>query len=267
MEEKKVYFAVFVRQSIYAGMFLLSKAAFDGGMSNFVFVFYRQAIATLFIFPIAFYFERKTAPPLSFKTFCKIFVLYLFGITISLNLHGVALIYTSASLVAATVNCIPVFTFLFALLFRVEVLRLKSMAGVAKVGGIVICVGGVVMLAFYKGPQLTFFNNHHLFHIHNHHQYPLHQNNWIKGCFFMLGFNVLWALSLVLQAFVYESYPSTLLFTSLQCLVSSFQSFIIAIAMERNLDQWKLGWDVRLLTVAYCPHSTKVLDPPLTMAV
>ncbi|XP_023512364.1 WAT1-related protein At5g64700-like [Cucurbita pepo subsp. pepo] len=254
--EKKPYFAVLLRHSIYAGMFLLSKAAFDGGMNNFIFVFYRQAIATLFLLPIALYFEWKTAPPLSFVTFAKIFMLSLFGITICLDLQGVALIYTSASLAAATINAIPVITFLFALLFRVEVLRIKSIVGLAKVGGIVFCMGGVLVLVFYKGPQLTFFNNHHLFSIHKHQQNPLRvassTQTWIKGCFLMMASNTLWALSLVLQAFVLKSYPSTLLFTSLQCLVSSFQSFFIAIALERNLDEWKLGWNLRLLSVAYC---------------
>ncbi|KAG6571363.1 WAT1-related protein, partial [Cucurbita argyrosperma subsp. sororia] len=130
--EKKPYFAVLLRHSIYAGMFMLSKAAFDGGMNNFIFVFYRQAIATVFLLPIALYFEWKTAPPLSFVTFAKIFMLSLFGITVCLDLQGVALIYTSASLAAATINAIPVITFLFALLFRVETLRLKSIVGLAK---------------------------------------------------------------------------------------------------------------------------------------
>ncbi|KAG7011092.1 WAT1-related protein, partial [Cucurbita argyrosperma subsp. argyrosperma] len=242
--EKKPYFAVLLRHSIYAGMFLLSKAAFDGGMNNFIFVFYRQAIATVFLLPIALYFEWKTAPPLSFVTFAKIFMLSLFG------------------LAAATVNAIPVITFLFALLFRekkmfgrVETLRLKSIVGLAKLGGIVFCMGGVLVLVFYKGPQLTFFNNHHLFSIHKHQQNPLHvasTQTWIKGCFLMMASNTLWALSLVLQAFVLKCYPSTLLFTSLQCLVSSFQSFVIAIALERNLDEWKLSWNLRLLSVAYC---------------
>ncbi|KAG6571362.1 WAT1-related protein, partial [Cucurbita argyrosperma subsp. sororia] len=201
--EKKPYFAVLLRHSIYAGMFLLSKAAFDGGMNNFIFVFYRQAIATVFLLPIALYFEWKTAPPLSFVTFGKIFMLSLFGITASLDLQGVALIYTSASLAAATVNSIPVFTFLFALLFRLEVLRLRSIVGIAKVGGIVFCTGGVLVLVFYKGPQLTLFNNHHLFTIHN--QHPLHDastHTWLKGCLLMMASNILWALSLVLQGIV-----------------------------------------------------------------
>jgi len=34
--------------------------------------------------------------------------------------------------------------------------------------------------------------------------------------------------------------------------LSSIQSFAIAIAFERDPYQWKLGWNVRLLAVAYC---------------
>ncbi|CAJ2641589.1 unnamed protein product [Trifolium pratense] len=80
MKGKKPYVVVFVIQTIYAAMFLLSKAAFDHGMNNFIFVFYRQALATIFLIPFAFIFEWKIAPPLSFRTFCKIFFLSLFGV-------------------------------------------------------------------------------------------------------------------------------------------------------------------------------------------
>lgn len=57
MGEKKPYLAVILVQAIYAGMFLVSKAAFNGGMNNFVFVFYRQAAATLFLVPLALFLE------------------------------------------------------------------------------------------------------------------------------------------------------------------------------------------------------------------
>lgn len=55
---KKPYLVVIAIQSIYTGMFLLSKVAFDLGMNTFVFVFYRQAAATLFLAPIAMFAER-----------------------------------------------------------------------------------------------------------------------------------------------------------------------------------------------------------------
>ncbi|RZB51425.1 hypothetical protein D0Y65_048021, partial [Glycine soja] len=47
----------------------------------------------------------KTAPPLSFVTFCKIFFLSLLGITASWDIYGIGLIYTFATLAAATTNC------------------------------------------------------------------------------------------------------------------------------------------------------------------
>ena len=58
METKKPYMVVTMIQIIYAIMFLISKAVFNGGMNTFVFVFYRQAFATIFLAPLAFFFER-----------------------------------------------------------------------------------------------------------------------------------------------------------------------------------------------------------------
>jgi len=58
MESKKPYLMVTIIQVIYTIMFLISKAVFNGGMNTFVFVFYRQAFATIFLAPLAFFFER-----------------------------------------------------------------------------------------------------------------------------------------------------------------------------------------------------------------
>lgn len=54
------------------------------------------------------------------------------------------------------------------------------------------------------------------------------------------------------QPQILESYPAKLKFSSLQCLSSSIQSFGIDIAFERDIQQWKLGWNMRLLEVVYC---------------
>jgi hypothetical protein len=41
-----------------------------------------------------------------------------FRITLSLDFYGMALVYTSATLAAATTNCLPVTTFFLAVLLR-----------------------------------------------------------------------------------------------------------------------------------------------------
>ncbi|XP_034682790.1 WAT1-related protein At5g64700 [Vitis riparia] len=254
MDAKKPFVAVLLIQTIYAGMFLVSKAAFNVGMNNFIFVFYRQAAATVFLVPLAIIFERKNVPPLSFVTFCKIFMLSLFGITLSLDVNGVALIYTSATLAAATTNCLPVITFFLAVLLRMETVKLRTSSGMAKIAGVLICIAGAATIAFYKGPHLQLMLHHHLFGHHNSHEHQSHVSSgatWVKGCLLMLMSNTFWGLWLVLQAYIMKSYPAKLLLTTLQCLLSSIQSFFIAIALERDPDQWKLGWNVKLGAVAY----------------
>ncbi|KAK4791793.1 hypothetical protein SAY86_032206 [Trapa natans] len=250
--EKKPYLIVVLIQTIYAGMFLLSKAAFDMGMNNFVFIFYRQAIAAVFLAPLAFYFEWKSAPRLTLRTFLKIFTLSLFGITLSLDIYGVALVYTSATLAAATTNCLPAITFFMALLFGMEKLKLMSRSGMAKLVGVVVCLGGSATLAFYKGPSFSLWAHHHGLNPQSQHSHVSSGKNWIKGCFLMLSSNTLFAFWLVLQGKVVKCYPSKLLLTTLQCFLSSIQSLIIAIPFAGDLKEWKLGWNIRLLSVTYC---------------
>ncbi|CAM8879454.1 unnamed protein product [Rhodiola kirilowii] len=255
------YLAAGVIQLVYAGMFLLSKVAFDGGMNNFIFVFYRQAAASIFLIPFSLFFfffgwKKAPPPPLSFCILCKIFLLSFVGITLSLNVNGIGLKYTSATLAAATANSLPVITFIIAVLLRIEGVNIRSISGVAKMVGILICIGGVATLALFKGPHLT----HGTIISSTRPYYSGKQSAvviittaaWIKGCFLMLLSNIFWALWLVLQGRVLKSYPSKLLFTTLQILFSAFQSFIIAIAVERDPKEWRLGWNVRLLAVAYC---------------
>ncbi|KAJ0888007.1 putative EamA domain-containing protein [Helianthus annuus] len=254
MKKDLAYFVVILIQLVYTGMFLLSKAAFDVGMSTCIFVFYRQAAGALILVPFAYIMEGKDSPPLTFLTFCKIFGLSLLGITTSLNIHGIALKYTSASLAAAASNCLPAITFFMACLMRFESVKLHTSSGIAKITGIVICLGGAATMAFFKGPELRLLLHHHL--LSSHAQLNVASSSssstWVKGVFLMLLSISCWGVWIVLQASVLKSYPSKLSFTALQCLLSSMQSFVVAIVLEREGSQWKLGWNIKLLAVAYC---------------
>ncbi|KAL8477764.1 hypothetical protein ACS0TY_029896 [Phlomoides rotata] len=255
MEENyKPLLVVLAIQCVYAVYFLLTKLAFDVGMNTFVFVFYRQAAASLFLLPIAFFLERKNAPPMSFSIFIKIFMLSLFGITMSLDVVGVALKYTSASLGAATSNTLPVITFFLAVLLRMEKLNIRTSPGIMKVGGVTLCIGGVATIAFYRGPFLKILLHHHLINnqlqqLQNH---VPSANTWINGVFLLLLSNISWAFWLILQGRVLKVYPSKLLLTTMQCFLSTIQSFIVAIAVTRAPIEWQLGWNIKLLSIAYC---------------
>jgi hypothetical protein len=55
---KKACIIAIVVQIILAGMSVISKAAFDAGMSTFVFVFYRQAAGSILMLPLALFLQR-----------------------------------------------------------------------------------------------------------------------------------------------------------------------------------------------------------------
>ncbi|ERN12969.1 hypothetical protein AMTR_s00040p00030680 [Amborella trichopoda] len=174
-------------------MTLFSKVALDVGMNQYVFVAYRQATATIFLAPFAYFLER------------------------------------------------------------VESVHIRSLRGLAKVIGVMVCMGGALIIALYKGPPL---NQHHLTLGETHtvasHIDVASGRDWIKGTFLLLAANATWSLWLVLQGPLVMSCGSNLLLTTLQCLFSSLQSALVALALERSPNSWKLGWDLKLISVAYC---------------
>lgn len=58
MDSNKPYFAAIISQIIHAGMNILFKAAFASGMNTYVFIFYRQAVGTIFLIPLTLFFKR-----------------------------------------------------------------------------------------------------------------------------------------------------------------------------------------------------------------
>ncbi|AQK79508.1 nodulin-like protein [Zea mays] len=254
---KKAYGVAVVIQLIYTGMYVVSKAAFDHGMSTYVFIFYRQAAATALLLPIAIVLERKNAPPMSFRLFLKLFFYALLGNTLSMNLYNISLKYTSATVASATSNSVPVVTFFLAVLLRLEVVRLRSPSGMAKAAGVALCLAGVLTIALYTGPSMSPVNHHRAFAAHQQHPHPHAdgggggKGTWIKGTFLMLLSNTTWSLWIVLQASLLKEYPNKLLSTLVQCALSTAQSFLLAVAVERDPAAWKLQLDVGLLAVAY----------------
>ncbi|XP_042492783.1 WAT1-related protein At1g43650-like [Macadamia integrifolia] len=255
LESHKPYLAMLSIQFVYAGLALFSKASIDKGMNPCIFVVYRQAFASLVLAPFAFFIERKKAPPLSFILLCKIFLVALCGITLSLNLFYAALNYTSATFAVATTNTIPAITFIMAVLMRIESISIKNQYGVAKVLGTVTCVSGALIVVLYKGPSIKFMNWYPSVHKEFSHSSVINcspKMEWVKGSLMMLSANAAWSLWLILQGPMIKMYPAKLRLTNIQCAFSCIQSAILASALNRNPSSWKLGWDVHLLSVAYC---------------
>lgn len=164
--------------------------------------------------------------------------------------------FTSATVASATTNAMPVVTFCFALLLKMEVVKLRSSSGIAKLAGVSLCLAGVFVIAFYVGPALSPVNCHHAFAASHASASTSSARSrsrmvWIKGTFLMVFANMAWSLWIVLQGKLLQEYPNKMLLTVTQCVFSTAQSFVVAVVAERDFSKWSLRFDISLLAVLY----------------
>ncbi|CAL5323784.1 unnamed protein product [Camellia sinensis] len=104
---------------------------------------------------IEFLASRSTElPPLNSSIACKIFLLGLIGCT-SQILGYTGINYSSPTLASAISNLVPAFTFILALIFRMEKLALRSSRSQAKIIGTVVSLSGAFLVTLYKGTPIV----------------------------------------------------------------------------------------------------------------
>ncbi|KAG2694692.1 hypothetical protein I3760_08G156500 [Carya illinoinensis] len=248
-----------VAQLLVAGGNIFYKLAAYDGMSLRVIVAYRFSFAAAFVVPIALLVERKSRPKLTWAVLFQSFLTGLFGQSLYHNLFIESLALTSATFASAMTNIIPAIAFMLAVSFGLERLGLGTTAGKAKVLGTLMGIGGAMLLTFYKGPEINIWltNVNLLRHDSSQHQSRGHDSttlepeNRLLGCILALGSCLSYATWLIIQAKMMEKYPCHYSSTALMCVMGSIQSVVFALCLERDWSQWKLGWNIRLLTVAY----------------
>ncbi|CAA0833777.1 WAT1-related protein [Striga hermonthica] len=73
----------------------------------------------------------------------------------------------------------------------------------------------------------------------------------VAGTLFLCGSCVSYAVWFVVQARLAKVFSSKYLATTLTCLVGSLQSLVVGILLGHGRAEWKLKWDLQLLTVVY----------------
>jgi len=236
--QSKPYIAQIAVQACLAGMNIITSVALDDGMSHFVFVAYTLAVATVAIAPFAYFLERNKRPAMTCAIFWQIFLLALCGTTLFQNLYFAGLEDTSATFATATTNLIPVVTFVMATAFRIEKVDIRSKYGQAKVLGTITCVGGAMIMTFYKGPILIRLSG-------------VLQNTWLLGALMLFASCLFWSGWLTFQAPVVKKYPAEISLTAIMMLQGTVQCTLVAFIFEPKASAWRLKWDIKLLSIVY----------------
>ncbi|CAN1814537.1 WAT1-related protein At5g07050 [Linum perenne] len=216
----------------YAGMNIITKVSLNHGMSHYVLVVYRHAIATAVIAPFALFFERPV---------------------IDQNFYYAGLKYTSPTFSCAMSNMLPAMTFVMAVICRMEILDLKKVRCHAKLIGTAVTVAGAMLMTLYKGPIV------HLIWSRNANQSSGSEasnansdKDWLKGSILLILATLAWATLFVLQTKALKTYKNhQLSLTTLVCFMGTVQAIAVTLAVEHNPSAWKIGFDMNLLAAAY----------------
>ncbi|MBA0782155.1 hypothetical protein Gotri_003018 [Gossypium trilobum] len=137
-----------------------------------------------------------------------------------------------------------------------EKLAIRTNAGKAKVCATLIGIGGAMVFTFYKGIDVNIWSTDVNLLKQHHQQVGLGPSyhgtgQFIIGAFLGLLSCVSFCLWLIIQAKMSVGFPYLYSSTALMCLMGSIQGALYALCTVRDWNQWKLGWNVRLLAVAY----------------
>ncbi|KAK4254343.1 hypothetical protein QN277_009739 [Acacia crassicarpa] len=200
-------------QIVYAVANILLKMAANDGMSLTVLVAYRFLFSTCFLAPLALFFERDSLD----------------------NVDGIVLFHA----------------FLCGL-FGLERMSFRTTRGKAKVLGTLTGIGGAMILTFCKGKRIQIWTTH--IDLPRHMTISSHAStasSRLWGCLLALATCLSYSLWLIIQGKMTQRFPWQHSSTALTCAMSSFQSVVAALCINRDWNQWKLGWNIRLLTVAF----------------
>ncbi|KAH9742048.1 WAT1-related protein [Citrus sinensis] len=203
--------AMVAMECINVGLNTLFKAATSKGMSHFVFVVYSYGVAALVLLPAPFFsYRSRVLPPFTFSILCKIGLLGLIGSS-SQIMGYTGINYSSPTLASAISNLTPAFTFVLAIIFRMEKVACRKASSQAKVLGTIVSVAGAFIVTLYKGPRITTIAS------------PKTQ--------------------------IMKEYPAELTVVFLYNLCVSFVAAIVGLITERDSSAWKVGPGIALVSV------------------
>ncbi|XP_071705290.1 WAT1-related protein At3g30340-like [Rutidosis leptorrhynchoides] len=246
---------------VFATINVLLKKVIEDGMNHLVFISYRLTIATIFLAPVAFIFERKSEAKLTYNILFNLFISAILGASLSQYLFLLGIQYTSATFTCAFLNLVPVITFVMSLPFGLESVNIKSTGGKAKVIGTLVCVGGAFLLTLYKGVPLFNHHSHLQATTESKHVQSItrilmsnlatKKARWTSGSLALVAGTILWSSWFLLQSNIGKRYPLRYTSTAIMMLFGAIQSFVLSLSIERDLSSWILKGKLEIFSVIY----------------
>ncbi|KAB2062257.1 hypothetical protein ES319_A10G142000v1 [Gossypium barbadense] len=148
--------------------------------------------------------------------------------------------YSSPTLASAISNLEPAFTFILAVLFRLERVALRSSSGQAKIIGTIASISGALLVVLYKAPKVLV-------------QWPLESSepNWVISGILLATAYLLFSIWYIVQTQVLEIYPTELIVALFYNLCGAIISVPVSLITQPKLSSWILRPSVAVIAVLY----------------
>lgn len=152
---------------------------------------------------------------------------------------------TTATYASNFLNLIPITTFIFSTILRIEKLGLHTRVGKIKTMGAMLCLAGALTVALYKGPAV----------ISHHDAHPLLANkaksNYLRGTMFLVASVLSYGLWFIFQVKLFKVFPCKYMATMLICIIAAVQQVVIGLCIDHSKSSWSLGSSLNLVTIVY----------------
>lgn len=214
----------------------LTKAAMAKGLSNYIFTTYIHGFSLFFLIPLAFLFHRKTpAPSTGLSMILRLCLLGVLCCFCSIFLF-LGIRYSSPTLASAMNNLSPAFTFIVAILSRMEILDLRAQSSILKLVGTLVSISGAFIVTFYQGLPITIFppsptelSLHSLLQLQTD-----DQPNWVMGAFFLATSSIFLSLTYVVKTWVARDFKSEVLITVISFFFETIVAVLITLVAEKD---------------------------------
>ncbi|KZV15753.1 hypothetical protein F511_29313 [Dorcoceras hygrometricum] len=229
-----------------AGNMIVSKMAMSNGASFYIISVYSNGLATLVLFPTAFFFLRSNIAPVTFAVVWRIFLLALCGCLADIGSYA-GINYSSPTLGSELLNLVPGFAFILAIIFRMEKLNLRESSGRLKFLGTLVLIAGASVATLYKGAAIL--NKPSI--LTSSVQASAAPQNWVLGGVLLAMASFLTAAWSIVQTTILKIYPVEMIIVAIYCVFVTIQSSVIALIAEKDLAAWKLKAEMGLAAVLY----------------
>ncbi|KNA24453.1 hypothetical protein SOVF_015580 [Spinacia oleracea] len=249
-------------EGISVGTNTLSKAAMAKGMSNYIFTTYTHALALFFLLPLAFFLHRKTRPPvIGWSIILRLFLLGILSCGCSIFLF-VGIRYSSPTLASAMNNLSPAFTFIIAIIFRMEMVNLSAQSNIFKLIGTIVSISGAFIVTFYQGLPIILFPSPNKTYLHSLLDI---QPNWTVGGLLLATSSIFLSLTYIAKTWIARDFNSEVLITLISCCIfETIVAAMVTLIAENDASVWTPTLDIELISILFgcywrTNHSVRIL--------